>query len=85
MDYSVYVIEDRLGKLYKGMTSNLEKRLHYHDSGFNRWTKNRDPFKLVHFESGLTKSDSLRRECFLKLGKGREFLKNKLKELSSNK
>lgn len=61
MKYSVYVIKDKYGKLYKGMTSNLERRLQCHDIGAGGWTKNRGPFELIYFESGYNKTNALER------------------------
>lgn len=76
MKYTVYVIQGKDGELYKGITSNLEQRLISHNSGFSRWTKNRSPFRVVYIENNYSKTEALKRERFLKSGKGREFLKN---------
>lgn len=41
-----------------------------------RWTKLRGLWKLVYKEEYTTKTEALKREKFLKSGKGREFLKH---------
>tara|TARA_Y100000310_G_C20640886_1_gene793828 strand:+ start:1136 stop:1393 length:258 start_codon:yes stop_codon:yes gene_type:complete len=78
--YYVYVIQNPNGKLYKGFTNNLEKRLVQHNAndGFSSYTKNRGPWKLMYQEKYGNESDARMREKFLKTGKGREFLKGRL-------
>jgi len=75
MRYTVYAIRGKLGYIYKGITSNLDQRLEYHNKGLSRWTKNRGPFKLIFSREFDNKSEGLKFEKFLKSGKGREFLK----------
>jgi len=76
MEYALYVIANPENLLYKGITSNLEKRLRYHNSDLGNWTKGKGPWKLVYSETLLTKTEALKRERLFKSGKGREFLKN---------
>lgn len=76
MKYIVYVIQTKDGKLYKGITSNFQKRLENHSNGLSNWTKNKGPFRLVYSEDEYSKPEALKRERFLKSGKGREFLKS---------
>jgi len=78
MKYIVYVIGNDKGQLYKGLTTNLEKRLYYHNSGLGNWTKFRGPFRLVYEEGFASKTEALKREKFLKSGQGRELLKSKV-------
>ncbi|RLD38759.1 MAG: hypothetical protein DRI89_14095 [Bacteroidetes bacterium] len=44
--YVLYSLKDH--KLYKGYTSNIEKRLLKHNSGGNKSTAHRKPFVIVH-------------------------------------
>ena len=74
--YTVYVIQNPKGELYKGYTNGLEQRILYHNRAWSTWTKTRGPWQLVYSESFESKQDALRREKFFKSGKGREFLKN---------
>ena len=46
------------------------KRLKFHNSGLQRSTKNRIPFKLVHSEKYGTKKEALQREKQIKAYKG---------------
>jgi putative endonuclease len=73
--YTVYVIQNPKGQLYKGYTEDIQERLRYHDEGLSHWTKFRDPWTLVHSEQYESKTEALKREKFFKSGKGREYLK----------
>ncbi len=80
MPYFVYVLRNPAGKLYKGFTADLDKRILQHDSddGFRSWTKGKGPWVLVYREVLETIEEAKRREKFLKSGAGRDFLKTKL-------
>ena len=82
MKYFVYVIQSlKNGQLYKGMTPNVEVRLNEHNTGRSFSTKFGIPWKLVYleeFEDGLS---ARKHEKYLKSGRGRAFLKNKLNGL----
>ncbi len=84
MKYYVYVIKNENNQLYKGWTTNLEKRIYYHNQGLSNYTKNRGPWKLVYYEMYNNKNEAIKREKFLKSGKGREFLKKIFSERSSD-
>ena len=78
MKYFVYILRSKKdNKRYIGSTGNLERRLHEHQCGRVKSTKNRLPVELAYFENFDTKLEALNREKFFKTGKGREFLKNK--------
>ena len=80
MEYFVYVIKSlKDGRLYKGQTHNLEKRIVEHNSGKTKSTKGYTPWELVYFESFKTREEALLREKYFKTGIGREFLNKKLK------
>ena len=79
MKYTVYVLKNQKGQLYKGMTNCLELRLAQHHNGLAHWTKNRGPFELVDKEEYDIKQEAQSRERFLKSGQGREYLKHFLK------
>ncbi len=79
MEYFVYVLESEIdGRLYKGQTSDIEKRLTEHNSGKTKSTKGYKPWKLVYFERYETRDEALLREKYFKTGSGREFLKDLL-------
>jgi putative endonuclease len=74
--YTVYVLKSlRNDKRYVGYTSKtVEVRLKEHNSGSNKFTSQNGPFTLIYTEDYETKTDAIRREKFLKSGKGRKFL-----------
>lgn len=79
MEYFVYVLESNIdGRLYKGQTSDIEKRIIEHNSGKTKSTKGYKPWKLVYFETFETRDEAVIREKYFKTGIGREFLKEKL-------
>ena len=73
MSYFVYILQSQKDqKYYIGSTSNVENRLAFHNSGRQRSTRTRVPFKLVYSESFTTKTEALRRERQIKAFKGGE-------------
>ena len=75
--YTVYVLRSRKnGKHYVGYSSKrAEERFKEHNSGRNGgWTAQNRPFDLVHFEEFSDRDQALKRERFLKTGKGRKLL-----------
>lgn len=73
--YTVYVLRNKAGKLYKGYTGNIEQRMAYHNSGLTNWTREKGPWDLVYVEEYANKQEALKREKLLKSGQGRDFLK----------
>ncbi|MFC5682657.1 GIY-YIG nuclease family protein [Flavobacterium sp. MAHUQ-51] len=79
MKYYVYVLEsEKDGRLYKGHTSDIDKRIKEHNSGKTKSTKAYRPWNLVYFEVFDTREEAVLREKYFKSGIGREFLKEKL-------
>jgi len=71
--YFVYILKSlKDGKYYVGLTSDVQKRLGNHNSGLNKSTKNRRPFKLIYSESLKRRSEAREREKFLKSYSGVE-------------
>ena len=74
--YFVYVLRSlKTGKLYKGLTNNLERRLKQHQLDHVASTKNILPLQLVHVDLCNTRTDARSVEKMLKSGYGREVLK----------
>jgi len=74
--YYVYILRSKKGgELYKGCTSDLEKRLVGHNLGKVKSTKNGKPWEIIYYEGFINKTDALIEERFLKSGKGRERVK----------
>jgi putative endonuclease len=66
-------------KFYTGFTTNLKQRLQQHTRGEVKSTKNRRPFKLIHYEYFINKVDAEAREKFLKSGFGRNQMRQSIK------
>lgn len=77
--YILFSLQDR--QLYIGYTNELKNRYARHIKGYVKATKHRRPLKLIYFETYLLESDAMRREKFLKGGKGRGELKVQLKDI----
>jgi putative endonuclease len=77
--YTVYVLKDSVGKLYKGITNNLKRRLAEHKSGHTQSTKQlRNPV-IVYTEEYDSFKQARKREIYFKTAAGRRFLKNILR------
>lgn len=73
--FRAYVLlSETTGRKYIGQTANIEARLITHNNGESRYTKNRGPWQLIYDESYSTRSEAMKRERYLKTGKGREFI-----------
>ena len=76
MSYYVYVLQSlKDGKYYIGSSSDVDARLNFHNSGLQRSTKNRIPFKAVYKEICADKLAALSREKQIKSYKGGEAFK----------
>ena len=76
--YTVYVLQDQNGKLYKGMTSNLRKRLYDHKSGHTQTTAKMGALSVAYTEEFDTFEHARERELYFKSAAGRSFLKDKI-------
>lgn len=69
--FYVYVLRSlKDGNLYVGLTSDIEQRLQYHNTGRVRSTKSRVPFELLHKEVYATRVEARNRERYLKSYRG---------------
>ena len=81
--WCVYVLRSQKnGRLYTGSTNDLQRRLEEHQRGKNRYVRHAGPFELAYTEECGTHLEARRRELFLKSGKGRALLKEKLGPLA---
>ncbi|QQR79215.1 MAG: GIY-YIG nuclease family protein [Candidatus Moraniibacteriota bacterium] len=76
--YTVYVLQDSLGKLYKGMTNDLSRRLAEHTAGGTKTTRFMSGLRVVYSEELSDRLSARKREKYLKSAAGRKFLKNVL-------
>ena len=78
MEYETYVLIDKQGKLYKGVTSNLQKRLKEHKKGTTQTTSRMIDLAVAYSEKFDTFEQARKRELYFKSAAGRRFLKKKL-------
>jgi len=85
--FVVYVLySEKIKKRYVGHSGNFDFRLESHNEKSARtkgkFTLKNGPWKLVYKEEGFkTRAEAMKREKFLKSGKGREFLNSILLHL----
>jgi putative endonuclease len=76
----VYVLQSlKDGRLYVGMSENVELRLKQHNKGMTTSTKFYKPWKLLFIEEYSTRVEAREREKYLKGGSGKEYIKNWLR------
>lgn len=74
--YYVYIlISEKGGRLYKGLSTDIDKRIKEHNSGKTKSTKAFIPWRLIYKEEYYTLEEAREREKFFKSGIGREYLK----------
>ena len=78
MHYTYVRRSQQVSRFYTGCRNDLKKRVLDHNSGRVRSTAHRLPLVLIYYEACLNREDAFRRERFLKTGKGKRFLKNRL-------
>ena len=79
MQYKVYVLQSSDGKIYKGVTNNLSRRLKEHNSGQTKTTSRMKDLKVVYMEEYDNFKEARRRELYLKSAAGRRLLKKILR------
>ena len=77
--YTVYVLQDKNGKLYKGLTNNLKRRLQEHKRGKTITTNKMANIKLIYKEEFSNFDQARKRELYFKTAAGRKFIKIRLK------
>lgn len=78
--FYTYILQSKKdGKMYTGYTSDLRKRFKQHNSNTEISTKGRGPFKIIYYEACMNEYDARSREKYLKSGKGKRYIKSRLK------
>ena len=77
--YIAYVLQNKEGKLYKGVTNDMERRVKEHNWGKTKTTRNMGQLVVVYSESFDTFEEARKREVYFKSSAGRRFLKKKLR------
>ena len=78
MCYTYVLRSGRDERFYTGTARDLRARMKLHADGRVRSTVHRRPLTLVYYEACVDIDDAFRRERFLKTGKGKRFLRNRL-------
>ena len=74
MTYRVYVIRNREGKFYIGLSDDVARRVQQHDAGQSQWTKGRGPWTIVWQSEESSLTDARKLENRLKRqGRGKGF------------
>ena len=78
--YYTYILKSKSsGRMYTGYTNDLRKHFNEHNNKMSTYTKYRGPYELIYYEACLNKDDARSRELYLKAGKGKRYLKSRLK------
>ena len=77
-EFVVYILySEKFNKNYTGFTSNLIERFKSHNVlGTKGHTLKFRPWSVIHVEFFSSKSETMKREKYLKSGIGREFIQN---------
>jgi putative endonuclease len=78
MCYTYVLRSDRDRRFYTGAARDLRERMKLHAEGRVHSTAHWRPLTLVYDEACQDIDDAFRRERFLKTGKGKRFLRNRL-------
>ena len=64
------------GRIYVGLSSNIERRIFEHNSGYTFSTKGFRAWKLIYKEEVKDRKEARIREKYFKSGFGKELLKS---------
>ena len=74
--YWVYGLKSlKDGRIYVGMTVDVQLRIKEHNSGKTKSTKGYRPWELIYKEKVGSRNEAREREKYLKGGSGKEYLK----------
>ncbi len=79
MYYTYVMLSSKDGEWYTGAASDLKARLREHEQGEVTSTRFRRPLRLIYYEACLDSADAYRRERYLKTGRGKRYLRQRLK------
>jgi len=72
--FYTYILQSEIDySYYIGHSSDIMKRLEYHNHGLSRFTSKKIPWKLVYLETFQTKKEANMRELFLKRQRNSSF------------
>jgi putative endonuclease len=71
LKWYVYVLRSiPTGRHYIGMTSDVERRVHEHNTRNGRWSSSYKPWEMIATEEFGNRGEAAKREAFLKSRKG---------------
>ncbi|NUN69903.1 MAG: GIY-YIG nuclease family protein [Bacteroidetes bacterium] len=74
---TVYVLESMHSRwLYVGMTNNLQRRFHQHQSGYVRSTKARRPYRIIYIATFPSRTETRVHEKYLKSTARKRYLRS---------
>jgi putative endonuclease len=68
--YQVYVLQNKKGQFYIGLSENVSVRLEQHNNRASKWTRARGPWELRWTSEPMSLSDARKFELLLKKQKG---------------
>ena len=68
--YRVYVLQNREGRFYVGLSDDVPRRVAQHNSGWSKWTKGKGPWRLAWKSDVMNLSQARKLELLLKRQKG---------------
>ncbi len=76
MAYFVYIIEsEKDGTYYIGSTQDIEERLQRHNQGRSKYTRTKQPWKLIYFEEYKDRTAAIKKELVIKQRKSKDYIK----------
>ena len=77
--FYVYVLVNEHGSIYIGYSSDLRKRMSYHDRRLEGYTSRGDSYELCYYEAFASERDARNREKALKrTSQARRWLKERI-------
>ena len=70
MTYRVYVIQNREGQFYVGLSDDVGRRVDQHNIGVSRWTRGKGLWTLIWQSAEMNLSSARKLELLLKRQKG---------------
>lgn len=79
MGYTTYILKSlEYNKTYVGHTADLDKRIKQHNNGNSTYTKRYMPWRVMHTETFIEESESIKKEKYFKTSAGRRWMKKNL-------
>jgi len=72
--YTYILYSKKTNRFYVGHTNDLDRRMKYHNSGYNTSTKSGVPWEIVYVEEYKSKQEAFHREQEIKKKKSRKYI-----------